>query len=112
MATPAARLDLAALGRLEFAEPDLVRFPALRLAREALVAGGGAPTILSAANEIAVEAFLNGRIGFLHIAEVAGRVLDRMGAPAADSLDAVLGHDAEARRLAGLECGTRVRPAA
>ena len=112
MATPAARLDLAALGRLEFAEPDLARFPALRLAREALVAGGGAPTILSAANEIAVEAFLGGRIGFLHIAEIVGRVLDRMGAPPAESLDAVLGHDAEARRLAGLECGMRVRPAA
>ena len=63
------RLDLAAVGRLEFAAPDLVRFPALRLAREVLQAGGGTPTILNAANEIAVEAFLQRRIGFLDIAE-------------------------------------------
>ena len=76
------------------------------------MAGGGAPTILSAANEIAVEAFLGRRIGFLHIAEIAGRVLNRMGAPPAETLDAVLGHDAEARRLARLECAARVRPAA
>ena len=112
MATPAARLDLAALGRLDFAEPDLERFPALRLARAALVAGGGAPTILSAANEIAVEAFLGGRIGFLDIAGVAGRVLDIMGAPAAETLDAVLALDDEARRRAVAACAGLVRPAA
>ena len=58
LATNSPRLDLAALGRLEFFEPDPVRFPALRLARDALRAGGGAPTILSAANEVAVDAFL------------------------------------------------------
>ncbi len=112
MATPAARLDLAALGSLEFAEPDLDRFPALGLAREALVAGGGAPTILSAANEIAVEAFLAGRIGFLDIAAIAGRVLDAMGAPPAETLDAVLALDDEARRRAAEDCARRVRPAA
>jgi 1-deoxy-D-xylulose-5-phosphate reductoisomerase len=112
MATPAARLDLAALGKLEFAEPDLERFPALGLARAALVAGGGAPTILSAANEIAVEAFLDGRIGFLDIAEIAGLVLDAMGSPATGTLEAVLGLDAEARRRAVAACVGRVRPAA
>ena len=65
--------------RLEFAEPDLERFPALRLARDALRAGGGAPTILNAANEVAVEAFLQRRIGFLDIAGTVARVLDEHG---------------------------------
>ena len=100
MQTQAPRLDLAQVGRLEFAEPDLARFPALRLARDALRAGGGAPTILSAANEVAVEAFLNRRIGLLEIATTAARVLDILGAPRADSLEAVLDLDAAARKLA------------
>ncbi len=100
MATPAARLDLAKLGRLEFSEPDLVRFPALGLAREALRAGGGGPTILSAANEVAVEAFLLGRIGFLDIAATVARVMDMLGAPPADTLEAVMQLDQDARRAA------------
>ena len=100
MATAGKRLDLAAVARLEFFPPDPDRFPALRLAREALRAGGGAPTILSAANEIAVEAFLARRIGFLDIAETAARVLDSLGAPAADTLDAVIFLDESARRAA------------
>ncbi len=112
MATPAARLDLARLGRLDFAEPDLDRFPALRLAREALVAGGGAPTILSAANEVAVEAFLGGQIGFLDIADVGAHVLATLGAPPAESLDTVLWLDSEARRHAVADCARRIRPAA
>ena len=98
--TNSPRLDLAAIGRLDFAEPDIVRFPALRLAREALRAGGAAPTILSAANEVAVEAFLQRRIGFLDIASTVAAVLDRLGAPPADTLEAVLAHDAAARHLA------------
>ena len=98
--TASPRLDLAALGRLEFAEPDPVRFPALRLAREALRAGGGAPAILSAANEVAVEAFLARRLGFTAIAALVEAVLDRIGHHAADSLDAVLDLDATARRAA------------
>jgi 1-deoxy-D-xylulose-5-phosphate reductoisomerase len=97
MATPARRLDLAALGRLEFFDADDTQFPALRLARDALRAGGGAPTILSAANEVAVEAFLGRRIGFLDIAGLVERVLAAMGAPAADSMEAVLALDAQAR---------------
>ena len=100
MRTPARRLDLAALGRLDFYPPDTARFPALELARAALRVGGGAPTILSAANEVAVEAFLERRIGFLDIVATVGRVLDSLGAPAVDTLDAVLGWDAEARRVA------------
>jgi len=100
MMTPARRLDLASLGRLESSAPDPVRFPALRLAREVLRAGGGAPTILSAANEVAVDAFLGRRIGFLDIVLTVERVLDELGAPPADTLDAVLELDAAARRAA------------
>jgi 1-deoxy-D-xylulose-5-phosphate reductoisomerase len=108
MATQSPRLDLAALARLDFAEPDSVRFPALRLAREALRAGGGTSTILSAANEIAVEAFLQRRIGFLDIAGTVARVLDAMGTPPADTLDEVLALDAAARRMAERLAADRV----
>lgn len=77
MATPCARLNLAEIGALTFSEPDPVRFPALRLAREALRAGGAMPTILNAANEIAVAAFLGGHIGFLDIAATVENVLEQ-----------------------------------
>jgi 1-deoxy-D-xylulose-5-phosphate reductoisomerase len=100
MATSSPRLDLAAVARLEFAEPDLVRFPSLRLARSALKAGGGAPAILNAANEVAVEAFLNRRIGFLDIARTVEKVLDSMGTPPAHTLDDVIMLDGAARRAA------------
>jgi 1-deoxy-D-xylulose-5-phosphate reductoisomerase len=100
MATQSPRLDLAALARLDFAPPDSDRFPALRLAREALRAGGGASAILNAANEIAVESFLERRIGFLDIAGTVARVLDALGTPPADTLDEVLALDATARRTA------------
>ena len=106
IATPARRLDLASVARLEFFEPDLERFPALILARDALQAGGGAPTILSAANEIAVEAFLARRIGFLDIAGTVARVLDEMGSLPADTLDEVLDIDGRARTAAGRICAT------
>ncbi|MAC10715.1 MAG: 1-deoxy-D-xylulose-5-phosphate reductoisomerase, partial [Sphingorhabdus sp.] len=69
-------LDLAAIGRLDFEAPDEKRFPALRLARAALRRGGTAPATLNAANEIAVAAFLEERIGFLDIAALVERVLD------------------------------------
>ena len=98
--TNSPRLDLAAVGRLEFLPPDEIRFPALRLARDALRAGGGAPTILNAANEIAVAAFLGGRIGFLEIAAVVERTLERLGSRKAATLEAVVELDAEARRVA------------
>jgi 1-deoxy-D-xylulose-5-phosphate reductoisomerase len=98
--TASPRLDLAALGRLEFAEPDPLRFPALRLARNALRAGGGAPVVLSAANEVAVEAFLARRLGFTAITSLVEAVLDRIGHRPADSLDAVMDLDAAARRAA------------
>ncbi|TDH63904.1 1-deoxy-D-xylulose-5-phosphate reductoisomerase [Dankookia rubra] len=95
------RLDLATLGRLEFFAPDPVRFPALRLAREALQAGAGAPTILNAANEVAVALFLDRRLGFLDIAAVVEETLSALGAPAAAGLDAVLALDDAARAEAG-----------
>jgi 1-deoxy-D-xylulose-5-phosphate reductoisomerase len=98
MTTPSPRLDLATLARLDFMAPDTVRFPALRLARDALRAGGGAPTILNAANEVAVEAFMQRRIGFLDIAGTVAEVLDAMGNHTADTLDEVLALDAAARR--------------
>ncbi|MBI0539337.1 1-deoxy-D-xylulose-5-phosphate reductoisomerase [Roseomonas sp. KE2513] len=97
MRADVARLDLAALGRLEFSAPDPVRFPALRLAREALLAGGGAPTILNAANEVAVARFLSRRLGFLDIARVVEETMERLGNPPVASLDAVIDLDATAR---------------
>jgi 1-deoxy-D-xylulose-5-phosphate reductoisomerase len=100
MATPSPRLDLAALARLDFQLPDTERFPALRLARAALRAGGGAPTILSAANEVGVDAFLQRRIGFLDIVRTVSRVMDAMGSPPADTLEDVMQLDLAARRAA------------
>ncbi|HEX8841898.1 MAG TPA: 1-deoxy-D-xylulose-5-phosphate reductoisomerase, partial [Sphingomicrobium sp.] len=72
---PAQRLDLAAIARLDFEAPDVGRFPALRLAREALEARGAAPIVLNAANEIAVASFLSGEIRFVDIASVVGQAL-------------------------------------
>ncbi len=100
IATNSPRLDLLRIARLDFEAPDPVRFPALRLARAALRAGGAAPAILSAANEVAVDAFLDRRIGFLDIARLVEAVLDRLGAAPAETIEAVLHWDAEARRQA------------
>ena len=100
MAAAVPRLDLVTLGRLDFFAPDPVRFPALRLAREALRAGGGATTILNAANEAAVGLFLDCRLGFLDIAAVVEDTLQRLGAPPADDLATILALDDAARREA------------
>ncbi|MBN8807415.1 MAG: 1-deoxy-D-xylulose-5-phosphate reductoisomerase [Sphingomonas sp.] len=101
IATPMAPLDLVAIGRLDFAAPDAERFPALALARQALEASGARPAILNAANEVAVAAFLDRRIGFLEIAAIVGDTLDRYDPPAPETLDEVLAIDAGARRIAG-----------
>ena len=101
MATPCQPLDLARIGRLDFEAPDPIRFPALRLARAAAEAGGVAPAILNAANEVAVAAFLGGRIGFLDIAMIVEDVLNRYSAPTPAAIDDVLAADAQARVLAG-----------
>ena len=105
LAWPAPRLDLAALGKLTFEAPDPERFPALRLAREALEAGAGAPTIFNAANEIAALAFLDRRLAFLNIAAVIAETLDRMtktgpGSGHDDACAGALALDADARRVA------------
>ena len=101
MATPVEKLDLGRIGELTFEAPDPLRFPALSLARQALKAGGGAPTVLNAANEVAVQGFLEGRIAFLRIAELVGQVLDGLGPLPLESLEQVDAIDREARRLAG-----------
>jgi 1-deoxy-D-xylulose-5-phosphate reductoisomerase len=103
--SPAPRLDFTEIGSLTFETPDPDRFPALRLARHALQCGGGAPTVLNAANEEAVGGFLGGRLGFLNIAEVVEGVLDRMagagnGGLALAALEDVYALDAEARAAA------------
>ncbi|MFO1068268.1 MAG: 1-deoxy-D-xylulose-5-phosphate reductoisomerase [Geminicoccaceae bacterium] len=96
----APRLDLAARGRLDFEPPDPVRFPALRLARHALRQGGAAPTLLNAANEVAVAAFIAGRIGFLDIARCVELVLERTACGPVGSIEDVLAHDRAARDAA------------
>ena len=93
-------LDLFALGQFNFERPDLDRFPCLRLAAEAFEAGGTAPAVLNAANEIAVEAFLNGKIRFTDIPVMIERTLSSMSTEAADDFDALFAKDLEARRKA------------
>lgn len=93
-------LDLFAVGQLNFERPDLERFPCLALAYRALEAGGIAPAVLNAANEVAVESFLAGGLGFDRIAAVIAATLDSVPQQAADSLEAVLAADARARELA------------
>ncbi|MFL6730086.1 MAG: 1-deoxy-D-xylulose-5-phosphate reductoisomerase [Sphingomicrobium sp.] len=90
IATPAQRLDLAAIATLDFEAADLTRFPALRLAREALEAGGAAPIVLNAANEVAVRRFLAGEIGFTDIAALVERALDANTSAAPRSIADVL----------------------
>jgi 1-deoxy-D-xylulose-5-phosphate reductoisomerase len=92
-------LDLLRHPRLEFEAPDTNAFPCLRLAWEAMAAGGTAPAVLNAANEVAVSAFLQGRIGFLSIPALVEDALAALPATPADSLDALLAADAQARRL-------------
>jgi len=105
LAWPAPRMDLAALGRLTFEAPDLEAFPALRLAREALAAGGAAPAVFNAANEVAALAFLDRRLAFLNIAAVVAETLEAaasgdMASVDVCACDAALAVDADARRLA------------
>jgi 1-deoxy-D-xylulose-5-phosphate reductoisomerase len=101
--TAERQLDLAAIGSLEFAAPDPVRFPALALARSALDMGGCATNILNAANEVAVESFLAGRIGFLEIARIVEETLARLSAQcrgAPGSIEEAVALDREARGMA------------
>ncbi len=109
--SPSARLDFAALKHLTFEQPDPDRFPALRLARGAVERGGVTPAVLNAANEVAVAAFLSGRLKFLDIAGVTEHVLDQIGrrnGPARlTSLEEAMAADTEARQLAQLSIAAR-----
>jgi 1-deoxy-D-xylulose-5-phosphate reductoisomerase len=96
--TPAQRLDLAAIARLDFEAPDAARFPALRLAREALEAGGAAPIVLNAANEAAVANFLGGAIRFTDIARTVGEALEESRFSAPNSIAEVLDIDRATRQ--------------
>ena len=100
IAAPAERLDFGKIRQLTFEAPDETRFPALRIARQALRAGGGASSVLNAANEVAVEAFLAGRLAFTGIPAVIAQVLEALAARPADDLASVMAADAEARRVA------------
>jgi 1-deoxy-D-xylulose-5-phosphate reductoisomerase len=100
-----ARLDLAAVGSLTFEPPDLETFPALRVAREAAIAGGTAPCVLNAANEVAVHAFLSGRIAFVAIAEVIEATLEQLGATPLREFDALFEADRRAREVAAEQIG-------
>jgi len=100
IAAPSPRLDLAELRRLTFEPPDETRFPALALAREALRRGGGAPTIMNAANEVAVSGFLAGEIGFLDIVRSVEETLRMLPHTTPATLDDVRDLDLEARRVA------------
>jgi len=116
MFAPTKRLDLAEIGHLSFERPDEGRFLALALARQAMQKGGMAPAVLNAANEIGVEAFLAGRLGFLQIAQLVDETLQMAEGRGllgeAEDLSAVLAADAAARRLALNLLGTRALPAA
>jgi 1-deoxy-D-xylulose-5-phosphate reductoisomerase len=102
METPSERLSLADVARLDFEKPDFERFPALRLAREALEAGAGEAIVLNAANEIAVEAFLRGGIGFCHISRLVEEALSKIDSPAPRSIEEVVALDGETRERTSL----------
>jgi 1-deoxy-D-xylulose-5-phosphate reductoisomerase len=98
-------LDLVTIGQLGFEAPDLLRFPSLRLAREAAEAGGTAPAVLNAANEVAVAAFLDRRLNFTDMARVIDSVLQRHDVSRVTSLEGVLAADAWGREAAGRALG-------
>ena len=100
MATPSPALDLAHIGNLSFEAPDPMRFPSLRLAREALAAGGTAPTVLNGANEVAVAAFLADALGFLEIARVVEETLSKIAVSSVTNLADVAAADGAARDIA------------
>ncbi|WP_374583713.1 1-deoxy-D-xylulose-5-phosphate reductoisomerase [Pseudoduganella sp.] len=100
IASGVAQLDLTQVGTLQFEKPDFNRFPCLALAFEALRAGGTAPALLNAANEVAVQAFLDERIGFRRIDRVIAQVMDELPHGAASSIEAVMAQDALARAAA------------
>jgi 1-deoxy-D-xylulose-5-phosphate reductoisomerase len=109
ISAPADRLDFGKLKQLTFEAPDEMRFPALRIAREALRAGGGASSVLNAANEVAVAAFLARQIRFTDIAAIAEQVLGELPGGQIERLDQILALDGEARRRAAEAVAARRR---
>jgi len=107
---PLARLDLVELGALHFEAPDVASFPCLPLCYEAAREGGLAPAVLNAANEVAVEAFLAGRIAFTEIYHVNRRTLSQVAGGEASSVAAVLEADRAAREAAAGHIGAAPRP--
>ena len=107
LASGVAFLDFARLGKLEFQAPDFARFPCLRLAFAALDAGGAAPAILNAANEVAVQAFLDQRIRYTDIAAVVEQTLERVSPRGVNTLATILAADAQARAMAGEQIAAR-----
>lgn len=101
MITPSKKLDLTEIGQLNFIRPDEVKFPSINITREVLQKGGSAPTILNASNEIAVEAFLEGRINFLDITKVVEKALDTIEIHQMTCLNNVHEVDENARKVAG-----------
>jgi 1-deoxy-D-xylulose-5-phosphate reductoisomerase len=104
-AMPVEKLDFHKLAKLEFEAPDETRFPALRLARQAMIASGASGAVLNGAKEVALDAFIEGRIGFLDIASTVETVMDRLGDPPAASLGAVFDADQRARAQAAAIIG-------
>jgi 1-deoxy-D-xylulose-5-phosphate reductoisomerase len=99
IASGVAQLDLTTIGNLAFQQADFTRFPCLKLAYDALTEGNTAPALLNAANEVAVEAFLAGRIGFRMIDRLIGQVMERLPATPVDGIEALLEQDGRARAL-------------
>ncbi|KAB2892019.1 MAG: 1-deoxy-D-xylulose-5-phosphate reductoisomerase [Desulfobulbaceae bacterium] len=110
LSLPMPSLNLAECGRLDFFEPDHQSFPAVNLAYAALRAGGVLPAVLNAANEVAVEAFLQGRIDFTAIVDIVSTTMDRVQNGSEESIDDILAADGEARRLAGEIAGLATHP--
>ncbi|NMM28091.1 MAG: 1-deoxy-D-xylulose-5-phosphate reductoisomerase [Glaciimonas sp.] len=100
IASGVAPLDLTSIGHLEFKKPNFSQFPCLKLAFDALRAGGSAPAILNAANEVAVQGFLDGHTGFRMIDQLIARVMDALPHIHVDSIESLLEQDCEARRIA------------
>lgn len=105
--TPAERLDLVKVGQLVFEQPDLHRFPALRIARQALRSGGTAPAVLNAANEVAVQHFLDEQVGFLDIEAIVEGTLSAIGVADLENLEQLHHIDGEARRHAAMLASNR-----
>jgi 1-deoxy-D-xylulose-5-phosphate reductoisomerase len=100
VSAPVKKLNFAEIGSLQFEAPDTIRFPALTLARDALKAGGNAPTVLNAANEVAVRRFLKGEIGFLDIVATVEKTLTKVQNKTLSAIEDVIACDAETRRIA------------